>query len=146
MMASCNGQKKVSQENTRESSSLKAETPLTILIQDDYSGAETAETLVVRDAKTLKKFFAKVNRTRKPGLPVPEVDFSKNMVIIYCAGTQNEVRSLRLSIMEETDEKIVLEPMPHISNKGTDVGTVTSPFCVYSIPFTEKEIIVKSAK
>ena len=53
---------------------------------DSFSNVEVYETTVIKDAKSLSKFYAGINKTRKPGLPVPIVDFSKEMAILVCLG------------------------------------------------------------
>ena len=64
-MLSCKSQKSQQMaDNTNDG--------LTLLVEDGYSGVENFESMVVRDQKTLNSFFAKINRTRKPGIPVPE--------------------------------------------------------------------------
>ena len=146
MFASCNGQKKASGEKADLQSNMNPTTSLTLLLQDNYSGAETAETLVIKDAKTLKMFFAKINRTRKPGLPVPEVDFSKDMVIIYCGGVRKDNGLPKLSLKAETEGKMVFEPIYQNVQKGNLSSAATSPFCVYTIPFTDKDINFAPAK
>jgi len=146
VFTACNGQKKVSGENTGQKSDLKAETSMTLLLQDYYSGSETPETLVIKDVKALKAFFSKINRTRKPGLPVPEVDFSKHMVIIYCGGLRNDGGFPKLSLTAETDNQLVFKPTyPTVKDKSKFTAA-TSPFCVYKMPFTDKAITIDLTK
>lgn len=146
IFTSCNGQKKVSVENKVVKADSNQEARLTLLLQDNYSGSDSVETLVIKDYKTLAKFFSKINRTRKPGLPVPEVNFSEKMVIIYCGGIRIENVLPSLSIIEETDDKMVFEPVVPVSDTKRKIGAATSPFCVYSIPFTDKEIVFNLSK
>ncbi|UJH67000.1 hypothetical protein [Allomuricauda sp. SCSIO 65647] len=113
---------------------------LTLLVQDGYSGIEAFESMVIRDQKTLNGFFAKINRTRKPGIPVPQIDFSKEMVVVICAGEQEGTEMPRLSKVDENAEEIVLA-VDNL-NPVKDVGTslISSPFCVYKIPVTDRKI------
>ena len=59
---------------------------LELILQDNYSGFEKEEILLMKDQKSLEKFFGRINRTRKPSLPIPKINFSKEMVLIWCAG------------------------------------------------------------
>lgn len=140
VFASCNGQKKAVVEN-ENSTDTPTNTPLTLLMSEEYSGLNEAETLVITDAKTLKSFFSKINRTRKPGLTVPNIDFSKEMVIIACSGEQMSggLASV-LNVLEETDSKIVLSTKPENQEKGFGTNGITSPFRMYTMPVTDKEI------
>ena len=65
VFASCNGQKKAVMES--ENSTDTSNTSLTLLMSEEYSGLNEAETLIITNAKTLKTFFLKINRTRKIG-------------------------------------------------------------------------------
>ncbi|MGB5666304.1 MAG: hypothetical protein WBM53_05625, partial [Maribacter sp.] len=99
---------------------------------------------VITDAKALKSFYSKINRTRKPGLPVPDVDFTKEMILVHCSGLRkSNVAPSSLSIMEETDEELVLETTNgKVEQKGGDSAEI-SPFSVYKMPLTSKKIIFK---
>ena len=57
IILSCNGQKKAAMKdkNGMNGGSEK----LTLLLQDNYSGSDVAETLVIKDVKALKKFLFK---------------------------------------------------------------------------------------
>ena len=88
-MLSCNGQKKVANQAEANAKALTA-IGLELLVRDDYSGTDEPESRVITDMKTLKGFFSKVNRTRKPGIPVPEVDFTKEMLLLVCSGERND--------------------------------------------------------
>lgn len=137
---SCNGQKKSvikkSASKTQDSNTL-----LNLIVSDNYSGADSAETLLITDIKGLQKFYSKINRTRKPGLPVPDIDFSKESVIIRCSGKQNDSSPPELYVIEVSEESVVIGIKETIKNaKAT---AVTTPFSVYKIPLNKKEVIFK---
>ena len=131
-MVSCKAQK----ENKAQESS-----DFVLLAKDDYSGIQEYETGVIRDQKSLNKFYSRVNKTRKPGLPVPIVDFSKEMLIVVCMG--GRFGNPKLAITEESDSELnvalQLEPFPK-----SDVTTtvITSPFYVYKTALTAKKVSV----
>jgi|GEM_PF-328411 len=141
LLVSCNGQKRVSEE-THNGSNMAYR--LTLLLEDDYSGTETEQTLIIRNEKELREFFVNVNKTRKPGIPVPEVDFSKKTVLIYCAG-EKESRTLpELFVKDVTKEDIVIAPVfGKEPIKPTSRATV-SPFRMYTISTTGKKIIFQN--
>ncbi|MGB5666541.1 MAG: hypothetical protein WBM53_06820, partial [Maribacter sp.] len=84
IFSSCNCHKKAAMNNEGDKNSHNEK--LTLLLQDNYSGSDVAETMIITDAKALKSFYSKINRTRKPGLPVPEVDFTQEMILVHCSG------------------------------------------------------------
>ncbi|MBT8223189.1 MAG: hypothetical protein KJN96_08485, partial [Eudoraea sp.] len=81
---------------------------LTLILSDNYGGSEYVDFQVIRDMKTLRQFFIQVNKTRKPGLPVPDIDFSKEIVLLHCPGKMGDASASGLFIMDDSSEKIVL--------------------------------------
>jgi len=140
VFTSCNGQKRAVMESENNTdSSINAS--LTLLMSEEYSGLSEAETLIITDAKTLKIFFSKINRTRKPGLTVPNIDFSKEIIIIACSGEQmSGGLASELYILKETDVKMVISTKLENEEKGIGTTAITSPFRMYTMPVTDKEI------
>lgn len=119
-----------------------AENQLMLVLSDNYGGTEKEQLMVIRDSKALKKFFTKVNMTRKPGLPVPEIDFNKEMVVIYCNGKITDMNTPVLNRVENTDDKMVFAPVSDSNQKKVVSTAVLMPFHLYKMPLTEKEIIL----
>ncbi len=113
-----------------------------LIAQDGYSGIAEYETMVVRDVKSLNKFYATINKTRKPGLPVPVIDFSKEMALIVCLGEQKGLKTPELSktIESENEVLITIEMVPPNETKNTENQFVSYPFYVYKVPYTSKVI------
>lgn len=135
LFLSCNSQKK---GMTNRSSNV--DNSLVLVLCDNYSGSEVEQMLVVRDTQTLRTFFSKANRTRKPGLPVPTIDFSKEMLIIHCSGEQLAGRQPQLYILEETLDELVVGVKYLEASSGTAIVT---PFCVYKLWRTPKPVVFK---
>lgn len=110
---------------------------LTFLLEDNYSGQENEELFVINDQNELEKFFGKINRTRKPGLPVPEIDFKKEMVIVWCGGNKDSSK-LRLSVKNTTDQSIFLKK--ERTTMSNLKGAVITPFVIYKLPKTQKVV------
>ncbi|WP_149277079.1 hypothetical protein [Pareuzebyella sediminis] len=138
LVLSCNGQKKTTMNHNTK----LGENHLSLIVSDYYAPADSAAILVIRDEKSLLKFYAQINKTRKPGLPVPKIDFSDEMIVVRCIGEQKNGGMPELFFMEETPRAIVIgvkEKQP--INLGT---AITGAFSVYKMPFSKKEIIVRS--
>lgn len=136
LIIGCNGQKKAAVDTTIKETS--ANSPLKLVTQANYAPSDSVETHLITSAKELSKFFSKVNRTRKPGIPVPEVDFSKDMVVIYCAGTKGNGSQPELIITEETDTELILG-MDNVIKPEKPKATV-NPFTIYTMPTTSKKV------
>ncbi|MBT8322529.1 MAG: hypothetical protein KJO94_03535 [Eudoraea sp.] len=116
---------------------------LTLILSDNYGGSEHVDFQVIRDMKTLRQFFIQVNKTRKPGLPVPDIDFSKEMVLLHCPGKMGHVSASGLYIMDDSSEKIVLASKEGNIKQKAGNEALTMPFSLYKLPLTEKEIVFK---
>lgn len=139
VIASCNGQKKVT---LNDNEVVTGNLGLTLVLQDNYSGFDVPQTLIIRDVKALKKFYSKINRTRKPGIPIPQIDFTKEIVLIHCSGKQNMDSQFEQLVMEETYNEIMvrISRIPTSQRKASVAGV--SPFSVYKMPVSKKNIKV----
>ncbi len=113
-------------------------------LQDEYSGGEAQETMIIKDAKSLKSFFSQINKTRKPGIAVPDIDFAKNTVVIYCSGTRNDGGLPELKMSHENDTELVFEASHRMP--GKKVSYISSPFSLYIMPHTDKAIVFTANK
>jgi hypothetical protein len=114
---------------------------LQLLIQDGYFPVEHPETQVIEDSKTLKAFYAKVNQTRKPGLPVPDIDFTTHRVLIACMGAVVSESLPEMYISNETVESLFVSvKLPETTNDSSVKGY---PFCVYTISNDGKHVVME---
>ncbi len=111
-----------------------------LIVQDNYSGAEEEELLTIKTQKELSSFFAKINRTRKPGLPLPVVDFTKDFLIVWCAGEAYS-QTPTLALKKETDKELIFEKKR--TRKKTASEAVVSPFSIYKLPIRNKKIVLE---
>lgn len=140
LITGCNGQKKAAVDTSTEEKEM--ESPLTLVIQENYAPSDGIETLVITSGKGLSKFFSEVNRTRKPGIPVPQIDFSKEMVIIYCAGKDANGTEPKVMLAEETETELILK-MENIKHEDKPTSSV-NPFTIYTMPTTTKQVRFKA--
>lgn len=127
-----------SQKNSVHTTSSEAMTPL---LHDNYSGVEESQLHIIKDAPTLQKFFATINRFRKPGIPVPEVDFNDNTVLLYFAGKTPVDAQDQVFTREETEEQITLGIKKGDSTTTAASAAIGTPFQLYIVPQTKKEIV-----
>lgn len=116
---------------------------LKMLMSDSYGGTAAEELMVIRDQGTLDKFFIKVNKTRKPGIKPPYVDFSKDLVLIYCSGETKREKLPELYPVEDEKQRIVLTKKRIETSDNQDGSAVLMPFGLYIMPLTDKEIILQ---
>ncbi len=121
-------------------------TNLTLMLTDNYGGTEEQEIRVVRDQQQLREFFSEINRTRKPGLPVPEIDFTRQMVIIYSSGQLQGSSGRPLVVSQQTEDTLMLRPEEPTGKSQADGTATIQPFSLYTIPLTDKKILLADQK
>ena len=132
LATSCKNQKNSIQETGSDDK-------LVLLVQDGYFFTDSMETAVIKDEKTLKSFFSKVNKTRKPGIPVPKIDFSKEMVLVACMGEQRTSEMPFLKMLNGSKEEQIIGIK--LESKVKKSEQITSyPFCVYKMPTSANKI------
>ena len=115
-------------------------TEMELILRGDYSGFEDEQLLVINNKVQWEEFFGRINRTRKPGLTVPEIDFEKNTIIIRLKGetTNNEPDVI---LGKVSNEALVLKRNKNLA-KGKSSAILT-PFFVYTISKTDKSIKIQ---
>ena len=130
---SCKAQKSLAGEEIED---------LVLVAQDGYSGVMEYDAMAIRDTKSLNKFYSQINKTRKPGLPVPMMDFSKEMAIVVCLGEQRGERMPKLSKINETEDEltIAVELTDLKTTKNIEATPILYPFYLYKMPLTVKSL------
>jgi len=115
---------------------------LVLVDHDNFTNMDSFETRVIRDGKSLRKIYAQINQTRKPGLPVPMVDFKNETMILVCLGEQQGNSVPMLSKLSETEEELVIALEVVDKEKKGEVTTqpVHFPFYLYKMPLVDKTI------
>jgi len=137
-MVSCKAQKE---------GQFQGDPDIVLIAQDGFSGIQEYETSVIKDAKSLNKFYSRINRTRKPGLPVPTMDFSKDMVIAVCLGDRTGQPTPLLYRLSETDSDISLAlDLGNISKEEIQLTVISNPFYLFKMPLTTKKVDIQRVK
>lgn len=114
---------------------------LIVLEEGGYFYTESTQTLIIQNKKSFDSLYAQLNKTRKPGLPVPIVDFKNETVLVVCMGEQKDVELPKLVILKEQIDAITIgvESFKNQSKKKV----ITYPFAIYKLNKTDKEIRFK---
>ncbi len=126
-LVSCNAQKKTVAYSTKDN----GKAPLEFLLRDNYSGLKTPQIFVIKEPNALRDFYSQINKTRKPGLAIPNVDFNSELVIIYSLGEQFNAEAPIMQIQSSTRTSVKITILDSIT--AEDSGAITSPFCVYKL-------------
>ncbi len=121
-------------------------TDLKLVVSDYYYGGQEESIEIIREEGTLKKFFMKLNQTRKPGLPMPDVDFTINIVILY-TGNNSEIDSLpQLALLEEKETQLLVSSKTIKEQKHSNAAASGRSFQIYTLPITDKEVVLVKEK
>ena len=136
-LSACKAQKEAKM-NSDETSDFE------LVASDGYSGIQAYEASIISDTKSLNKFYSRINRTRKPGLPVPTIDFSKDVLVAMCLGEQNGTISPMLKKVESEDNVLVTIELQEDENASKTENQLTSyPFYIYKLPSTSKTVNIQ---
>jgi len=115
---------------------------LTLIEHQNFTNIDSFGTRVIRDTKTLGKFYKQINKTRKPRLSVPMVDFSKEMLILVCLGEQHGEKTTVLSKLKETDQEMLIAIEVHnVSEEEMSIQPIYFPFYLYKMPLVDKTVV-----
>ncbi len=115
---------------------------LVLLDHDNFTTIDTFQIREIRDFKTLNKFYREINKTRKPGLPVPMVDFTKDMLVLVCLGEQQGKKEVALSQLRqnETETWIAVDVWDVQQEEGVSIQPMYFPFYLYKMPLVDKTL------
>lgn len=129
MLVACKGQ---------SASAASVQGTMQLVLRDYYGGYENDTAWVVKNDKDLHRFMAQVNKTRKPGLPIPEVDFSEYLVLIACGGTQSTKELDEIVCLDDNESEIRFS-LSHRKENREPHGL--APFYIQTLPITHKAIV-----
>lgn len=111
-----------------------------LVLRGDYSSFEEEGLFKIDEKSEFEDFFGKINKTRKPGIPIPNIDFKTNSVIIRLKGkSTNNEPDISLG---KSSKEILFFKKRKISSKSPNTAVMT-PFFIYSIPKTDKRIKIQ---
>lgn len=119
---------------------------LELLESDGYGPGEEFEARTIKDQKTLNQFYTQINKTRKPGLSVPAIDFGRNLVLLIQLGTQQGEKTVLISQTGETETERflaveILDAPTTTKNREIPSRAIHQTFYLYTIPFTDKTLV-----
>ncbi|MDR6302086.1 hypothetical protein [Mesonia maritima] len=82
VLSGCRSSKSTNQDNK--------EVSYDMLLQANAHTLDFPEITIINSKDELYKNYSELNKTQMPGLPVPEVDFSKETVIIFSYHIENK--------------------------------------------------------
>lgn len=104
-----------------------------IILTENYGGFPQEKTILVNNKKALNQVYMQLNMMRKPGIPIPTIDFENHTVIAVFFGKRNkggnkfEIQKIQ---QKETQINITIkETKPEIASMA-----ITHPSMFIKIP------------
>ncbi|NER13997.1 protease complex subunit PrcB family protein [Leptobacterium flavescens] len=117
-----------------------------LILQEQTGGPAKPQMMVVKGEKSLKDFYIQINKTRRPGLPVPEINFKEEKVIILCMGSRTTGGySIEIEKLEEKADLINIYVREKGSPSKYSTSVLTEPFSIYKIKAADKKLVFKKA-
>ncbi|MGS2760745.1 protease complex subunit PrcB family protein [Sinomicrobium sp. M5D2P9] len=114
-----------------------------ILLEDSYGGTDTAENRVITSQEELEKVYGIINRTRRPGIEVPKVDFTKSMVVAMFMGQRSSGGNrVEIEKIEEAGGAVQVY-VRNIQPAEGDMTSmaITNPFIFAELPRSDKQVV-----
>lgn len=142
-MTACGGAKQ--QNGAMEANQNNQKKPLfEVLVQHSHGGYEQPQIKIIKEPKALQEVYAKINMTRRPGFPIPDVDFDKEMIIGLYMGEKNYGGySISIDNVEETKKELIIFVKESTPEGMMATTVICQPFCIVKMPATKKEIVFK---
>ena len=126
---------------------MKQETKMEVLANESHGGYETSKYLVIKNQEALQEVYGKVNMIRRPGLPIPKIDWKNEMVIALFMGQKNSggysiIVDKITSLNNDTVEFLLKETKP----EGMATTVICQPFYFCKVQRTDKEVIFKKVE
>lgn len=122
-MSSCKSQSKASVDSNNIDG-------LKLILKGDYSGLELEKTWVIKNSVDLEQFFGVLNRTSKPGLSIPNIDFEREHILVRLKGISTN-NAPDIKSIKNLGDTIVLKMKKLESLKQE--GALLTPFFIYSV-------------
>lgn len=109
--------------------------PFQVLISASQSNIEEPQRKIITSQKELEAIFAEINKTRKPGIPIPEIDFNTETVAFVNMGQASTGgHAVTVHNIDKTANTVVIyldETSPKPGDNATMV--ITTPFTMVKL-------------
>lgn len=169
IILSCNAQKEVTEKETKQEDlvlkktiekeviqnnitpkngdNMEQKTQIEVLANESHGGYETSKYMVIKDQEALQGIYGKVNMMRRPGIPIPKIDWKNEMVIALFMGQKNSGgHSISVDkITSLNDDKVELLLKEVGPGEFTNY-VICQPFYFCKVQRTDKEVIFKKVE
>ncbi len=112
----------------------KTEITFDKITSQSHGGNLEENFIFVKSNDALKKIFAQLNIARKPGIPLPMIDFNKESVIVLFMGQQNSGGyTILLESAKYNNTGILQLFVKETKPSGMSTMAITQPYSIYKI-------------
>lgn len=118
------------------------------LITASQSNIEKPQQTIISSQKQLQQVFSEINKTRKPGIPIPEINFNDEVVVFINMGQSSTGGySVEVESIKKINDEIVVfvgGDSPEPNDNVTMV--ITTPFTMVKLNKQKLPIVFKPSK
>ncbi|OIQ37626.1 MAG: hypothetical protein BM563_08115 [Bacteroidetes bacterium MedPE-SWsnd-G1] len=113
------------------------------LVQGSNGGYLNNEFIIVKNQDELKTVYTQINKVRKPGFPIPKIDFEKELILALFLGEKTTGgHAISITKIIETIDEVQVFVQTNAPD-GMATSAMTQPYYFCKIPRTEKSIVFK---
>lgn len=126
LLAGCNGVKVISDEKT--------EISYEKITSQSHGGMGDEKFVLVKSSEELKQIFTQVNIARKPGIPLPIINFNHESIIALFMGQQTSGGySISIESVKYNRNNEVQVCIKKTEPSGMSTMAITQPFSIYKL-------------
>ncbi len=117
--------------------------PYKILFNNEHSNIKEKKNVVIKNITDLKVIYASINSTRRPGLPLPKVNFKKEKVLgLFLGEKSSSGYQIQIDSIQNNGKEIVVNYKINTPKRMASM-VITQPTLLILIPKTNLPIKFK---
>ncbi len=111
-----------------------------IVLENNNSNHEIKEAVVIQSQEKMQNLFSEINMTRRPGIPLPNVDFNKeSLIFAYGGRLSTGGNKMNITQVKNEDDQLHFE-FQIIKPQGTATMSITTPVMIVRIKNDDRKI------
>lgn len=127
-----------------QNKNLKKEVQLDLIESHSQGGFKTEQYNIVTNPIELQSLYTQLNLSRKPGLPLPNVDFNnESLIAIFMGQKMSGGFSIKIDSIKRINKTRVEIKLKETNPKDMASMAITSPFVIYKVSIPNVTVNIK---
>lgn len=156
VLVNCNAKKEIStkennknevQKENLNNNKTSNQATIEVLAEGSHGGYDTPKTMVIDNVDTLIEIYGKINAIRRPGFPIPQIDFSKHSIIAVFMGQKSYGGfSTKVVAVKQNDSKETEIYIEETKPTGFATTVICQPFYICKVNKIDTKIVLKKVE